>query len=206
MIYLDLNIATGFNNDVYSCNDKFDVLLVKGKIYLWSCCADIDFTVFSSPALNDNQWHRIALTYDQSKVYLYIDNNYSFSTDRFNRIAGGINSFPLNFATKGDVNTLSSAIPEVVPDLIYYNGNLRNIIFYDYNISRDTALAIPSLPPTYAPSTVVPTLSPSAAPSTVHPTSSPTEAPSVEPSASPSTASPSTAIPTTASPVDGVSE
>jgi len=153
LIYLHSIIATGFNGDVNSCNDKFDVLLINGKIYLWSCCADIDFNRFSCPAVNDNQWHRISLTYDQSKVYLYIDDNYSIATDRFTDVGSrSINVFPLNFATKGDVNTLNRPINISDPRMIYYKGNLRNIMFYDYNISRDTALAFPSVLPTYAPS------------------------------------------------------
>jgi len=166
----------------------FDILLTDNYIYLWSNCGDIAFK--AGPALNDNQWHSVAITYDGAgTVTLYVDHALVKAVTSFTDSCSAP-AYPIKFSTTGDNNFLGTS--QHTPFGKPFAGSLQNVVFYDYAQSASEAMS--DIVPTTSP-TAVPTIS--IAPSTASPSSSaPTITPSTAmPSFSPSVLSTSVVIP-----------
>jgi len=146
-----------------------------------------DFCPFS-PFISDGNWHSVLVSYDGTTIRIWIDGVLS-NVGTLNNwdITGNPSIF---YDTVGDNNYLGSAESN-----FYFNGNLKNIVLFDNNVTMSAPTAKPSTTPSSSP-----TSSP-----TYKPSLSPTTAPTSSSSSSPSTA-PSNIVPTTSSPVDGVTE
>jgi len=165
----------------------FDILLSDKYIYLWGSCADINFN--SGPALNDDQWHSVAITYDGAgTVTLYVDHALVKAVTSFTDPCSAP-AYPIKFSTTGDNNFLGTS--QHTPFGAPFAGSLQNIVFYDYAQSASEAMSdiVPTTSPTAAPTISI-------APSTASPSSSaPTITPSTAmPSFSPSVLSTSVVI------------
>lgn len=107
-----------------------------GIISPWGDCSDV--FVQSGPTVNDGQWHSVAITYTGSGgiISLYIDSVLVIQTSSFTD-ACGYALTPIQFNTKGEGNMLGAEGNNNTP----FNGDLRNIEFYDYSLSSSAAMA-----------------------------------------------------------------
>jgi hypothetical protein len=118
----------------------------------------------TSPAINDNQWHSVIVSWDGTSLRIFIDNILTCSTSAFNYVyPAAVESF-IKYNTVGDHNYLGGVGEK--NDWYFFDGNLKNIAVFD------TAYPF-TLAPSAAPITFGPTISPSTAALVVKPNLSP---------------------------------
>ncbi len=120
----------------------------------------------NSPFISDGNWHSVLISYDGMTIRIWIDGVLkNVGTRNTYDVTGNPSIF---YNTVGDNNYLGMSDPN-----FYFNGNLKNIVLFDNNVTMSAPTVKPTLGPTSAPSTVAPshgpTSSPSTAPSTVIP-------------------------------------
>ena len=115
----------------------------------------------TSPAINDNQWHSVIVSFDGTTLRIFIDNILVCLTTAFNYVSPAATETFIKYNTVGDHNYLG-CIAEANGYL--FVGNLTKIVVFDtaYPFTLAPSVAPTTFGPTIYPSTVAPSAAPSA--------------------------------------------
>ena len=115
----------------------------------------------TSPAINDNQWHSVMVSWDGTALKIFIDNVLVCFTMANVHVVPATTGF-IKYNTVGDQNYLGYLGDPVNAD--FFVGNLTNIAVFDtaYPFTLAPSAAPTTFGPTIYPSTAAPSAAPSA--------------------------------------------
>ena len=133
-------------------------LKTAGAISVISFDADYHMT---SPAINDNQWHSVFVSWDGTALKVFIDNVLTLFTSANTYLHPAGASAVIKYNTVGDHNYLGYIVEGNYNFLV---GNLKNIAVFDtaYPFTLAPSAAPTTFEPTISPSTAAPSAAPSA--------------------------------------------
>jgi len=117
----------------------------------------------TSPAINDNQWHSVIVSWDGTALKVFIDNVLVCFTTAYTTMGPAATSAVIKYNTVGDHNYLgyvgdNPALPQ------FFVGYLKNVAVFDtaYPFTLAPSAAPITFEPTFSPSTAAPSTAPSA--------------------------------------------
>jgi hypothetical protein len=131
-----------------------------GTICVFGYNADYSMT---SPAINDNQWHSVIVSWDGTALRIFIDNILTSFTSAFNfHNPAELDTF-IKYNTVGDNNYLGY-LGDNPTYRQFFVGNLKNVAVFDtaYPFTLAPSVAPTTFGPTTSPSTAAPSIAPSA--------------------------------------------
>ena len=115
----------------------------------------------TSPAINDNQWHSVIVSWDGTALKIFIDNVLVCFTSAFNYQDPAVVEPLISYNTVGDNNYLGYFREE---NKFFFIGKLKNVVVFDtaYPFTLAPSVAPTTFGPTISPSTAAPSAAPSA--------------------------------------------
>jgi len=117
----------------------------------------------TSPAINDNQWHSVIVSWDGTALKIFIDNVLVCFTSAYNFFYSDSTKLSdIKYNTVGNRNYLGRIAEE--NGGYFFIGNLKNVAVFDtaYPFTLAPSVAPTTFGPTISPSTAAPSVAPSA--------------------------------------------
>jgi len=122
-----------------------------------------DYYITNSPAINDNQWHSVIVSWDGTALKVFIDNVLVCFTTANNNVDTTTMGV-IKYNTVGDHNYLGYLGDNYPANPYFFVGNLKNVAVFDtaYPFTLAPSVAPTTFGPTTSPSTAAPSIAPSA--------------------------------------------